>query len=277
MATGTRGFNWRWAALVALLVIGAPARAAYWNVFNIEGESAVGADIVTYATLADMLGDSNRLGTHTLNGFGRNIVGSGSDGSRYWNVFNIEGESAVAADIATYASLQDMLTDGNRLGTFTLGGFGRNIVDAGSDGRFYWSVFNIEGESAIGADIVTYGSLLDMMSDSNRLGTHTLNGFGRNIVGSGSDGMHYWNVFNIEGESAVGADVVTYGSLTDMLSDSNRLSTATLNGFGRNIVGSGSDAMVVAPPTLLGEPGTLLLAGLALAASAARRRLAPLG
>lgn len=57
------------------------ARAAYWNVFNIESESSISAQIVTYATLADMLGDVNRTGVFTPNplGFGVNIVGGGSD------------------------------------------------------------------------------------------------------------------------------------------------------------------------------------------------------
>ena len=65
-----------------LLLLTVPvARAAYWNVFNIEGESTVSAAIVTYATLADMLGDTNRTGVFTPDpvGFGVNIVGSGAD------------------------------------------------------------------------------------------------------------------------------------------------------------------------------------------------------
>jgi hypothetical protein len=250
-------------ALVAAVLVSGPvaAHAAYWNVFNIEGESAVGADYVTYDTLTDMLNDTNRTGTFTRNGFGRNIVDAGSDGSTYWSVFNIEGESAVGADFVTYGSLADMLGDTNRTGTFTRNGFGRNIVGAGSDGSSYWSVFNIEGESAVGADFVTYGSLTDMLNDTNRTGTFTRNGFGRNIVGAGSDGSSYWSVFNIEGESAVGADLVTYASLTDMLNDTNRTGVFTRDGFGRNIVGSGSDNFrSVSVP----EPGTLALFGLGL-------------
>jgi PEP-CTERM motif len=60
------------------------ARAAYWSVFNFEGESAVSADFVTYASLADMLADTNRTGTFTPNSLGvrRIIVRSGSDGIR---------------------------------------------------------------------------------------------------------------------------------------------------------------------------------------------------
>ena len=122
----------------ALLIAGSPpAMATYWNAFNIEGESAVSAQIVTYATLADMLGDVNRTGVFTPNplGFGVNIVGGGSDGSAYWNVFNIEGESAVSAQIVTYATLADMLGDVNRTGVFTPNplGFGVNIVGSGAD------------------------------------------------------------------------------------------------------------------------------------------------
>ena len=67
-----------WAAVV--LTCAGSAQAAYWNVFNIEGESVITADFVTYATLSDMLNDTNRTGLFTPNsgGFGRNIVGSGA-------------------------------------------------------------------------------------------------------------------------------------------------------------------------------------------------------
>ncbi|MCL4799992.1 MAG: PEP-CTERM sorting domain-containing protein, partial [Burkholderiales bacterium] len=147
----------------------------------------VGADIVTYASLADMLGDINRTGVFTLDGAGANVVGSGSDGSIYWNVFNIEGESEVGADIVTYASLADMLGDVNRTGVFTLDGAGANVVGSGSDGSTYWNVFNIEGESDVGADFVTYASLADMLGDTNRTGVFTLDGAGVNVVGGGAD------------------------------------------------------------------------------------------
>ena len=125
--------------LVALATVfsASAARAAYWNLFNIEGESAISAEFVTYATLADMLNDENRLGAFVPDGafIGRNIVGSGSDGSTYWNLFNIEGESAISAEFITYATLADMLNDENRLGAFVPDGafIGRNIVGSGAD------------------------------------------------------------------------------------------------------------------------------------------------
>jgi hypothetical protein len=170
----------------------AGAAPVYWNVFNIEGERAVTADIVTYGTLMDMLLDTNRLGVFqpTAGGAGQNVVGSGSDGSTYWNVFNIEGERAVTADLVTYGTLMDMLLDTNRLGVFqpTAGGAGQNVVGSGSDGSTYWNVFNIEGERAVTADIVTYGTLMDMLLDTNRLGVFqpTAGGAGQNVVGSGA-------------------------------------------------------------------------------------------
>ena len=132
----------------------------------------------------------------------------------------------------------------------------------------YWNLFNIEGESAVSAQYVTYTSLSDMLNDTNRIGVFTPNAFnaGRNIVGSGSNGVDYWNLFNIEGESAVSAQYVTYTSLSDMLNDTNRIGVFTPNAFnaGRNIVGSGSDEFR-SPPNGVPEPGTFALAGVAFA------------
>jgi len=242
------------------------AHATYLNVFNIEGESDISADFVTYATLSDMLLDQNRLGVFTPGGVaGENIIGSATDGSTYWNVFNIEGESDVSADFVTYATLDDMLLDQNRLGVFTPGGAaGENIIGSATDGSTYWNVFNIEGESDISADFVTYATLSDMLLDQNRLGVFTPGGVaGENIVGSGSDGSLYWNVFNIEGESDISADFVTYATLSDMLLDQNRLGVFTPGGAaGQNIVGSaaqpagnnGGDGGNQVP-----EPGTFML------------------
>jgi hypothetical protein len=267
--------------LLALVAMAGSAHATYWNVFNIEGESTLSAAIVTYATRADMLADTNRLGIFEPNtfGFGANVVDSGSDGKTYWNVFNIEGESKLSAAIVTYASLNDMLADTNRLGIFEPNtfGFGANVVGSGSDGKTYWNVFNIEGESKLSAAIVTYASLNDMLADTNRLGIFTPDtfGFGANVVGSGSDGSTYWNVFNIEGESTASAAIVTYGDLADMLADTNRLGIFLPDtfGFGANVVGSGSDSFpVIAPPPSVPEPGGLAIAGLALAGWLGRRR-----
>lgn len=75
----------RWRVLLASLVLVAAgssaAKAAYWNLFNIEGESTFSAEFVTYATLADMLNDENRQGVFVPDGFsiGRNIIGTGAD------------------------------------------------------------------------------------------------------------------------------------------------------------------------------------------------------
>ncbi len=261
---------------VAGLALGATSvHATYWSLFNVEGESSQSAAFVTYASRGDMLADTNRLGSFVPDtfGFGRNIVGSGSDGSTYWSLFNVEGESSQSAAFVTYASRGDMLADTNRLGSFVPDtfGFGRNIVGSGSDGSTYWSLFNVEGESSQSAAYVTYTSLGDMLADTNRLGSFVPDtfGFGRNIVGSGSDGSTYWSLFNVEGESSQSAAYVTYTSLGDMLADTNRLGSFVPDtfGFGRNIVGSGSD---VVP-----EPSTVILAASGLVGLAAfgwRRR-----
>jgi hypothetical protein len=177
-------------ALTASAVNAAPI--IYWSLFNIEGESAITADFVTYATLDDMLNDINRLGVFQPmgGGAGENVVGSGSDGTTYWNLFNIEGESAITADFVTYATFDEMLNDINRLGVFQPmgGGAGQNVVGSGSDGTTYWNLFNIEGESAITADFVTYATLEDMLNDTNRLGVFQPigGGAGQNVVGSGA-------------------------------------------------------------------------------------------
>jgi hypothetical protein len=200
----------------------------------------------------------------------------------YWNVFNEEGESTLSAAIVTYATRTDMLNDTNRLAVYQPNsfGFGANVVDSGSDGKTYWNVFNEEGESTLSAAIVTYASLNDMLNDTNRLAVYQPNsfGFGANVVGSGSDGTEYWNIFNKEGESTLSAAIVTYADLTDMLNDTNRLGTFLPNsfGFGANVVGGGSDSFaVISPPPDVPEPGGLGLTGLLLAFAFGLRRHRP--
>ncbi len=266
----TRGYL----ATAVLLVIGAatPADASiYWSLFNIEGETAQNANYVTYATLTDMLTDTNRLQVYVPSGgfAGQNVVGSGSDGSTYLNLFNIEGETAQNANYVTYATLTDMLTDTNRLQVYVpSGGFaGQNVVGSGSDGSTYWNLFNIEGETAQNANYVTYATLTDMLMDTNRLQVYVPSGgfAGQNVVGSGSDGSTYWTLFNIEGETAQNANYVTYGSLLDMLLDTNRLGVFVPSGgfAGQNVVGSGAFVVPIPAPAAV----WLLLTGLAAFAS----------
>jgi hypothetical protein len=104
--------------VTAILVWPCSGYAAYWNVFNLEGESSISAEFVTYATLSDMLHDTNRTGDVAPSQpfVDANIVDSGSDGKTYWNLFNLEGESSISAEFVTYATLSDMLHDTNRTG-----------------------------------------------------------------------------------------------------------------------------------------------------------------
>jgi hypothetical protein len=68
------------------------------------------------------------------------------------------------------------------------------------------------------------------------------------------------------------AQHVTYGSLSHMLIDSNRLAVFTPNSFGvgSNIVGSGPDERPVGSE--VPEPATLMLLGLALAVLVKQRQ-----
>ena len=52
----------------------------------------------------------------------------------------------------------------------------------------YWSLFNIEGETAQGARYVTYSSLADMLNDENRSGVFIPDGGSvpENVIGSGA-------------------------------------------------------------------------------------------
>ena len=80
----------------------------------------------------------------------------------------------------------------------------------------------------------------------------------------------YWNVFNVEGESTIAIDIVTYASLTDMLLDTNRTGVSTMPGFpGRNVVGSGA---FVAASVPVPEPSTFALLGAGLFGLILRRR-----
>ena len=236
------------AAFVSFGTQTSTASGVYWNLFNIEGENTQSAVYVTYSTRNDMLTDQNRTGNFIPAGFGAamNVVGSGSDGNTYWNLFNIEGENTQSAVYVTYSALNDMLTDQNRTGNFIPAGFGAamNVVGSGSDGNTYWNLFNIEGENTQSAVYVTYSALNDMLTDQNRTGNFIPAGFGAamNVVGSGSDGNTYWNLFNIEGENTQSAVYVTYSALNDMLTDQNRTGNFIPAGFGAamNVVGSGA-------------------------------------
>ena len=187
----------------------------------------------------------------------------------YWNLFNLEGESRADAIYVTYDTLDDMLNDTNRTGEYVPDNTGfsaQNVVGSGSDGTSYWSLFNLEGESAAAAIYVTYASLLDMLTDTNRTGEYvpdTTGNSARNVVGSGSDGTSYWSLFNFEGESAAAAVYVTYASLLDMLNDTNRTGQYVPNTTGnsaRNVVGSGASIVGLPPtPTPVPEPATLAL------------------
>ena len=119
---------------IMILAPSVNAAAVYWNLFNAEGESAADAVFVTYATLGDMLNDTNRTGSGVPDGFGAavNVVGSGSDGHTYWNLFNAEGENAADAVFITYATLSDMLNDTNRTGSGVPDGFGAGVNVVGS-------------------------------------------------------------------------------------------------------------------------------------------------
>jgi hypothetical protein len=269
---------WKCLTTVGLVIWAGSAGAAtlkYWNLFNLEGESNLSAVFVTYATLDDMLNDENRTGSFTADGnapFGANIVGTGSDGTTWWNLFNLEGEDNLSAVFVTYASFDDMLNDENRTGSFTADGnapFGANIVGTGSDGTTWWNLFNLEGEDDLSAIFVTYDSLFDMLNDENRTGSFTADGnapFGANIVGTGSDGTTWWNLFNLEGEDNLSAVFVTYASLFDMLNDENRTGSFTADGnapFGANIVGTGAFYIPDAPPPIpLPAAGWILLTGI---------------
>jgi hypothetical protein len=141
----------------------------------------------------------------------------------------------------------------------------------------YWSLFNEEGASSGSAIYVTYGALSDMLADTNRLGAFPPGGGGaaRNVVGSGSDGSTYWSLFNEEGESAGSAIYVTYGTLSDMLADTNRLGAFPPGGGGaaRNVVGSGAFVVPHLAPVPLPASGALLAGAVGVFVAGRRRRV----
>ena len=256
--------------LVSLALFPVNASPVYWNLLNAEGtvDTAV---FVSYHSLPDMLNDENRVGSFTADGFspftGSNIVGTGSDGTTYWNLFNTAPQIAA---FVTYSSPLDMFNDENRLGIFVADGFspaaGALVVGTGSDGIAYWNRYNAENETAA---FVTYSSRLDMLNDENRLGVSVPDGFspaaGAAIAGTGSDGTTYWNLFNAEGIDDI-AVFATYGSLLDMLNDENRIDTFIADGMGpaagRMIVGTGASISGVVPPVPEPASGWLLAFGL---------------
>lgn len=244
------------ALLIPLLFISGATAQTYWTLFNSEVDGTDYATYVTYSTRDDMLNDSNRTGIYFpfYGGDGQRAVGSGSDGKKWWTLFNTEGESFSGAFFATYNSLEDMLEDTNRVGIFGPAGGGEaaNVVGTGSNGVSYWNIFNIEGESSSNARYVYYANLGDMLLDINRTGVFTPSGgaAGDNVVGSGSDGLNnYWSIFNIEGESVIKAAYVTYATNVDMVNDTNRTGTwipdTTAGPQAVNVIGSGA---MVPPP-----------------------------
>ena len=273
-------------AFATLLGAAAPASATsvYWSVFNPEDEVMTNAVFVTYATLDDMIrgqnpitGDTNAPGQRDTRA---NIVGSGSDGNRFWNVFNYEGDNQRDAIFVLYDSFQEMSTDQNRLGTFRPDGAGRaaNAIGSASDGSRYWTLFNDEGDLLDDAVYVLYGSLMDMLLDENPLaevsptGTIGPNGdYGANVVGTGSDGQTFWSLFNFEGDAQRPSIFVTYNTLEDLFGDVNRKDAVKVDFPGvANRVGSGFGPATTVPLPA-GLP--LLLTGVAaLGYLGARRR-----
>ncbi len=156
----------------------------------------------------------------------------------YWTVFNPEANSSTPATTVTYATLQDMLKDNNRTGSYA--STFNELVDSDSDGTTYWSIYNFENESSNQSAFVTYGYLNDMLTDNNRQ-SYTLTP--ADLVGSGSDGQAYWGIFNVETEFGLNAAIRTFGSLQDLRNDTN--STGSYNpagnASGTTLVDSGSD------------------------------------
>ncbi|MCU0986776.1 MAG: PEP-CTERM sorting domain-containing protein [Acetobacteraceae bacterium] len=92
-------------------------------------------------------------------------------------------------------------------------------------------------------------------------------------TGGAAANASYWNLFNIEGESTVSAEIVTYAAFIDMLNDTNRTGNFNPGGAADNVVGTGA-GILSRPPVSVAEPGTLavLASGLAALGFARRRR-----
>ncbi len=124
-------------AALSTVVFSVPAQAMpaiYWNLVNVEGNSTQSAQFRTYTNLTDMLANTNfTLGPFPIPGVGPSIVGSGSDGTTYWNLVNVEGNSTQSAQFRTYTNLPDMLANTNfTLGPFPIPGVGTSIVGSGA-------------------------------------------------------------------------------------------------------------------------------------------------
>ncbi len=195
------------AAALAWTTNGSAASAVYWNVFNVEGESALSADIVTYGALGDMLADQNRTGvsTRTRSGSGPTSWGPGRTGRRTGTCSTSRLSSDLSADIVTYGALGDMLADQNRTGVFTPNAarvrdqhrgvrVGRDDILERVQRR--GRVRPCRPTSSPTARWATCWRTRTGPASSRR----TRSGSGPDIVGSGADGTTYWNVFNVEGE-----------------------------------------------------------------------------
>jgi hypothetical protein len=267
---------------LSTLLLSGTAQAAYWNLFNFELEDQEGAAVVTYDTLEDMLLDQNRVSSFVYGDpfSGPNLIDSGSDGTTYWNLFNFELEDEEGAAVVTYATLEDMLLDQNRTGSFVYDDpfSGPNLVGTGSDGDTYWNLFNFELEDEEGAAIVTYDTLEDMLLDQNRTGSFVYNDpfSGPNLVDSDSDGTTYWNLFNFELEDEEGAARVTYATLMDMLLDQNRVASFVYDDpfSGPNLIGGGSDSFPRLEPIPEPSMWAVMILGFGVAGAALRRRIA---
>jgi hypothetical protein len=117
------------AAALSLVAV-APANAAYWAVFNVQGEASYPTAYAMYANRTDMLNDTNR--TYEQAAVNQpNLVDSGSDGTNYWNLYNVEIESNIGPAFTTYATRADMFANTNITGFFQPVSAGSNDIVGG--------------------------------------------------------------------------------------------------------------------------------------------------